>query len=138
MGLDLIVLPFALIGHLISPALKNLAQLGHLVAQHLDVDELVLGLMSVALDFLGIAKHLAARIEVVEIADPLARAGDGLALDQLPVDRRVQVDDLIPEINRPTVLLKAPAGFEDRVEPEDQMLDIEFDTMAIPTVDQTA
>ena len=29
------------------------------------------------------------------------------------------------------VLLKAPAGFEDRVEREDQMLEIEFDAMAI-------
>ncbi|QHL92088.1 hypothetical protein GVO57_14535 (plasmid) [Sphingomonas changnyeongensis] len=42
---------------------------------------------------------MAGRIKGVEIADQLARAGDGLAFDQLPADRRVQVDDLFPEIN---------------------------------------
>ena len=75
--------------------------------------------MSVALDVLGIAEYLAGRIEGVEIADQIACAGDGLGLQQVPADRRVQFDDLFPEIDHLVVLLKAPSGFEDRVERED-------------------
>ena len=36
--------------------------------------------------------------------------------DQLPADRRVQADDVFPEIDHLVVLLKAPAGSEDRAQ----------------------